>query len=65
MPSARYGGTGRTDGFTWNANLPPAGTVIDDSRCVGMACGGENVTGLVLLRIVFVYRLKSFVTFSV
>jgi hypothetical protein len=65
MPSARYGGTGRTDGFTWNENLPLAGTCIHDSRCVGMACGAENVTGVVLLRIVFVYRLKSLVTFSV
>ena len=45
MPSARYGGFGRTDGLTFHENLPETGTVIEDSRCVGTACGGVVEAG--------------------
>ena len=64
MPSARYGGFGRTDGLMFHENCPLAGTVIEDSRCVGTACGGVVDGGVVFWCTVLVKRLKSFVIFS-
>src|SRR3954471_13022720 len=62
---ASKAGVGRTDGLTSIVNAPVAGTTIEDSRCVGIACGGDGggvVAGGMAFRIVAVYRLKSFVT---
>src|SRR4051812_28003541 len=51
-PSASKAGVGRTDGLTSHVNWPEAGTTIEDSRCVGIACGGEVVAGVVSFLIV-------------
>ena len=39
---ASKAGVGRTDGLTSIVNAPVAGTTIEDSRCVGSACGGDG-----------------------